>query len=78
LLKSLFGTGDKTVIRMGASVVYDHNGSGLLNTFDSGGSFGLSTGLSNPAGIETAACAPRIVWCMTWRMAHFPLPDAYA
>jgi hypothetical protein len=60
LLKSIFGEGDKTVIRMGASVVYDHNGSGLLNTFDSAGSFGLSTGLSNPAGIETAACAPRL------------------
>jgi len=60
LFKSLFGSGDKTVIRMGASVVYDHNGSGLLSTFDSAGSFGLSTGLSNPAGIETAACAPRL------------------
>jgi hypothetical protein len=60
LLKSLFGDGDKTVIRAGAAVVYDRNGSGLLNTFDSAGSFGLSTGLSNPAGIETGACAPRL------------------
>ncbi|OLE16978.1 MAG: hypothetical protein AUG83_00870 [Acidobacteria bacterium 13_1_20CM_4_57_11] len=43
LLKSLFGEGDKTVIRAGAAVVYDRNGSGLLQTFDSAGSFGLST-----------------------------------
>ncbi len=60
LLKSIFGEGDKTAIRAGAAVVYDRNGSGLLSTFDSAGSFGLSTGLSNPAGIETAACAPRL------------------
>jgi hypothetical protein len=60
LLRSLFGEGDKTAIRAGAAIVYDRNGSGLLNTFDSAGSFGLSTGLSNPAGIETDACAPRL------------------
>lgn len=60
LLKALFGDGDKTVIRAGAAIVYDRNGSGLLQTFDSAGSFGLSTGLSNPAGIETAGCAPRL------------------
>jgi len=60
LLRSLFGEGNKTAIRAGAAIVYDRNGSGLLQTFDSAGSFGLSTGLSNPAGIETAACAPRL------------------
>lgn len=60
LLKSLFGEGDKTVIRAGAAIVYDRNGSGLLQTFDSAGSFGLSTGLSNPAGIESGNCAPRL------------------
>jgi hypothetical protein len=60
LLRSLFGEGDKTAIRAGAAIVYDRNGSGLLNTFDSAGSFGLATGLSNPAGIETDACAPRL------------------
>ncbi len=60
LLRSLFGDGNKTSIRAGAAIVYDRNGSGLLNTFDSAGSFGLSTGLSNPAGIQTDACAPRL------------------
>jgi hypothetical protein len=60
LLRALFGDGGKTTVRGGVSVVYDRIGSGLLDTFDSSGSFGLSTGLSNPAGIETAACAPRL------------------
>ena len=59
LLNSLFGDG-KTAIRAGAAIVYDRNGSGLLQTFDSAGSFGLSTGLSNPAGIESGDCAPRL------------------
>lgn len=60
LLKSLFGDGGKTVIRAGLGVVYDNIGNGILDTFDSAGSFGLATTLSNPAGIETAGCAPRI------------------
>jgi Carboxypeptidase regulatory-like domain len=60
LLKNLFGDGGKTVIRAGFGVVYDNIGGGILDTFDSSGSFGLATTLSNPAGIETAACAPRL------------------
>ncbi len=60
LLKSLFGDGGKTVIRAGFGVVYDNIGNGILDTFDSAGSFGLATSLSNPAGIETAGCAPRL------------------
>jgi hypothetical protein len=60
LRKSLFGEGGKTSIRGGASIVYDRLGAGLLNTFDSAGSFGLSTGLTNPAGVVSADCAPRL------------------
>jgi hypothetical protein len=60
LLNSLFGDGGKTVVRAGFGVVYDNIGNGILNTFDSAGSFGLATTLSNPAGIETAGCAPRL------------------
>jgi len=59
-LKSLFGDGGKTVIRAGFGTVYDNIGQGILDTFDQAGSFGLATTLSNPAGIETAACAPRL------------------
>lgn len=48
LLGSLFGSGDKTVIRGGFGVVFDRVGSGLLSTFDQNGAFGLSTGISAP------------------------------
>ena len=59
LLRSLFGE-NKTAIRAGFGIVYDRIGSGILNTFDTSGSFGLASTLSNPAGVETAACAPRL------------------
>jgi Carboxypeptidase regulatory-like domain len=48
LLHSLFGDGDKTVIRGGFGVVFDRIGAGLLDTFDKRGSFGLSTGITAP------------------------------
>lgn len=59
-LKSIFGEGDKSTIRAGFSVVYDRIGAGLLNSFDRFGSFGLATGLSNPAATQTADSAPRL------------------
>jgi hypothetical protein len=58
--KSLFGEGNKTSIRGGFGMVYDRIGGGLLNTFDRFGSFGLSTGLTNPAGVVSAASSPRL------------------
>ena len=48
LLRSLFGDGDKTVIRGGTGIVFDRIGAGLLTTFDRNGSFGLSTGITAP------------------------------
>lgn len=60
LLKSLFGEGGKTSIRGGFGIVYDRFGQGLVDAFDRSGSFGLSTGLSNPAGFETASSTPRL------------------
>ena len=59
LLGSLFGDG-KTSIRSGFAMVYDRVGESLINTFDNGFAFGLSTELSNPAGGESVACAPRV------------------
>jgi Carboxypeptidase regulatory-like domain len=60
LWNSLFGDG-KSSIRGGASMVYDRAGESLVSNFDSsGGAFGLSTTLPNPAGSQTAATAPRI------------------
>jgi len=57
-MKTLFGEGNKTVIRGGAGIVFDRVGSGLLNTFDSRGSFGLSTQITAP--VPTATTAPRL------------------
>ena len=47
-LGSLFGNGDKTVIRGGFGIVYDRIGAGLLSTFDQNGAFGLSTSIPAP------------------------------
>lgn len=59
LLHSAFGDG-KTTIRGGFSMVYDRIGPALLATFDSSGSFGLSSNLVNIGGTETPSTAPRI------------------
>jgi hypothetical protein len=75
LLRSLFGDGGKTVVRAGFGVVYDNIGNGILDTFDSAGSFGLATTLSNPAGIETAACAPRLTDMHTIPTADLGCPS---
>jgi hypothetical protein len=58
-LKSLVGSGDKTVIRGGFGMVYDRVGSGLLNSFDRFGSFGLSTQISSPTVVDFST-APRV------------------
>ena len=58
-LHKLFGDNDKSVIRGGFGVVFDHVGPGLLNTFDSQGSFGLSTQLSNDI-VPSVDTAPRL------------------
>lgn len=60
LLKSIFGDGGKTTIRAGFGMVYDRIGQGLLTTFDRTGSFGLSTTLTNPAGLQDMSTAPRL------------------
>jgi len=41
----------KTSLRLGAGIYYDHYGQALVNTFDQNGSFGLSSSVSNPAGV---------------------------
>jgi hypothetical protein len=59
-LKKLVGAGDKSVVRVGFGKYYDHFGQAMVTTFDrSGGEFGLSTLLVNPAQFESAASAPR-------------------
>jgi hypothetical protein len=63
LLRALFGGADQTVIRVGASRVYDRAGFALLNTFDQVGAAGLTTTLQNTCctfGVTGAEDLPRI------------------
>jgi carboxypeptidase family protein len=60
LLSSMFGSG-KTSIRGGFGITYDRAGQELVNNFDgSGGAFGLSSTLPNPAGSQDTQSSPRL------------------
>ena len=62
-LKSLFGEGDKTVIRGGFGRVYDRPGMQLLSTFDENAPGGLAATVQNACclvGYDDAANVPRI------------------
>jgi hypothetical protein len=49
----------KTSIRAGAGIYYDHYGESLVSIFDQEGAFGLSSALTNPAGVYGYENAPR-------------------
>ncbi len=53
LSKLLWGGAGKSSLRVGYGMYYDHFGQGIVNSFDQLGSFGLTTSLSNPAGVQT-------------------------
>jgi len=52
-LHTLFGGAGKSSIRGGFGIVYDHFGEALVSTFDQNGTFGLTTGITNAASIQT-------------------------
>jgi Carboxypeptidase regulatory-like domain/TonB dependent receptor len=54
-LAKILGHKDQFTVRAGYSIVYDHFGIPVVNSFDQHGSFGLSTDLGNPAGSVTVA-----------------------
>ncbi|MGC2163112.1 MAG: carboxypeptidase-like regulatory domain-containing protein [Silvibacterium sp.] len=56
--KKLFGD-QKSSIRAGYSLVFDHFGAATVNTFDTTGSYGLSSHLSNAPGSVPIEDAPR-------------------
>jgi hypothetical protein len=58
LAKRLFGE-NRTTVRGGYSLVYDRVGHGIATSFDTSGSFGLATSLSNPASQQTESTSPR-------------------
>jgi len=55
----ILGKKDQLSIRGGYSIMYDHFGVPIVNSFDQNGSFGLSTRLGNSAGSVTASTVPR-------------------
>ena len=57
--KKLFGGSGKTSIRAGYGIYFDHFGEGIVNSFDKNGSFGLTTSIANPAGIQTVQGSAR-------------------
>ena len=62
-LRTLFGEGDKTVIRGGFGRVYDRPGMQLLSTFDENAPGGLAATVQNAcclAGYDDAANVPRV------------------
>ncbi len=58
-LSIAYSPDSKTSIRAGFGLYFDHYGQGIVNSFDRFGSFGLSTTLTNPAGVLTTSTAPR-------------------
>jgi hypothetical protein len=56
---SLLGDHGKSSIRAGYGLYYDHFGEGVVNTFDRQGSWGLTTTISNPAGVLGVDTTPR-------------------
>ena len=58
-LHKLFGDAGKSSIRAGYGLYFDHFGEGVVNTFDKQGSWGLTTTISNPAGVTNVDNAPR-------------------
>ncbi|MBS1850434.1 MAG: carboxypeptidase regulatory-like domain-containing protein [Acidobacteria bacterium] len=63
--KSVFGGSGKTSLRGGYGIAFDHFGIGVVNSFDRMGSFGLTTNLENPSGIQTTDCVARFVQLTT-------------
>ena len=59
LSRWLFGSAGKSSIRGGYGIYFDHFGMGIVNTFDRQGTYGLTTTLSNPAGVLGVDTAPR-------------------
>jgi hypothetical protein len=55
----ILGDKGKSSIRAGYGLYYDHFGEGVVNTFDRQGSWGLTTTISNPAGILDVDTSPR-------------------
>src|SRR5258708_7960850 len=59
IMHKLFGDSGKSSIRAGYGLYFDHFGEGVVNTFDRQGSWGLTTTISNPAGVNSVDTSSR-------------------
>ncbi len=78
LLKGLFGTGGKSVIRAGFGIYYDVLGASLIREFDAT-ALGLSTSLNNSSGRLAVADAPRFtgIFGVPQSLVSAPPPAAF-
>src|SRR5580704_12948655 len=76
LLSRVFGRKDQFSIRGGYSIMYDHFGIPIVNSFDQHGSFGLSTDVGDSAGSVTASTAPRYT-CLIPTAGQSCLPQPF-
>jgi TonB-dependent Receptor Plug Domain len=74
----ILGKKDQFTLRGGYSIMYDHFGIPIVNSFDQHGSFGLSTVLGNSAGSVTAANAPRFTCLIPGSSGQSCLPPPCA
>jgi hypothetical protein len=69
-----YAPNNKTSIRAGAGIYYDHFGQGLINVYDQNASFGLSNSVTNPADSETVESAPRFLGRNVLPFNNGPVP----
>ncbi len=62
---AIFGKPGQSSIRAGYGLIYDHFGAAIVNSFDTSGSFGLSSNISNPPGVLSTTTSPRFTGIST-------------
>ena len=73
-----YSPNDKTTIRLGAGIYYDHYGEALVNEFDQHGAYGISSSIENPAGTFDSESAPRYTGRSTLPFAAGTSPQTIA
>ena len=68
----LLGSGGQTSIRGGYSLVYDHFGAALVNSYNQSGSYGLTDRVVNPPGSLNTTTAPRFQGLTTFPSGLLP------
>ena len=77
-VSKILGKKDQFSIRGGYSIMYDHFGIPIVNSFDQHGSLGLSTDLGNPAGVVSVSNAPRFTCLVPGSSGQSCLPPPCA